>query len=171
MENILYADTSIVFSEVPDEITLAINIAGCPIRCPDCHSKYLWKNKGILFTTDELEKLIRKNEGITCIALMGGDSNHQYIEYLFEWIKRTYKNLLTAWYSGKSSFDEIPKTIIEWLDYLKLGPYIKEYGDLKSKTTNQRFYKIIHTSSMNMETQKMEYFNIPSDITFKFWKS
>ena len=36
-----YIDTKIVFSEVPDEITLAINISGCPIHCADCHSKYL----------------------------------------------------------------------------------------------------------------------------------
>lgn len=170
MENILYADTSIVFSEVPDEITLAINIAGCPIHCPDCHSKYLWKNKGSLLTVDELKKLIEKNRGITCIALMGGDSNHQYMEYLFEWIRRNYSALHIAWYSGKSSFLDIPENVTRWLDYLKLGPYIKECGDLKCKTTNQKFYKIIHTGSMNMETLKMEYFHLISDITFKFWK-
>ena len=27
----------IVFAEIPDEVTLAINITGCPYRCPGCH--------------------------------------------------------------------------------------------------------------------------------------
>ena len=37
-----YVSTEVVFVEIPNEITLAINISGCKIRCPDCHSKYLW---------------------------------------------------------------------------------------------------------------------------------
>ena len=36
----------ITFSEVPDEISLCINISNCPIKCPDCHSKFLWENIG-----------------------------------------------------------------------------------------------------------------------------
>ncbi len=41
-----YVDTAIVFSEIPGEITLAINISGCPNHCQGCHSKYLWKDYG-----------------------------------------------------------------------------------------------------------------------------
>ena len=29
---------------------------------------------------------------------------------------------------------------IKLLDYIKIGPYIKEFGGLDSKITNQRFY-------------------------------
>ena len=29
-----YINTDIVFQEFPDEVTLAINISGCPCRCP-----------------------------------------------------------------------------------------------------------------------------------------
>lgn len=36
-----YVDTAIVFSEIPDEVTLAINISGCPNKCKNCHSQYL----------------------------------------------------------------------------------------------------------------------------------
>ena len=41
-----YLDTQIVFAEIPDEITLAINITNCPFRCPDCHSPELQRNIG-----------------------------------------------------------------------------------------------------------------------------
>ena len=41
-----YANFDIVFQEVPEEVTLAINISNCPNQCPGCHSKYLWENKG-----------------------------------------------------------------------------------------------------------------------------
>ena len=36
-----YVDTKIVFQELPNEITLAINISGCPCACIGCHSSYL----------------------------------------------------------------------------------------------------------------------------------
>ena len=35
-----YANFDIVFQEVPDEVTLAINISNCPNQCVGCHSKY-----------------------------------------------------------------------------------------------------------------------------------
>ena len=41
-----YYNYMVTFSEVPDEISLCINITGCPIRCTDCHSKFLWENIG-----------------------------------------------------------------------------------------------------------------------------
>ena len=34
-----YANFDVVFQEVPDEVTLAINITNCPNQCPGCHSK------------------------------------------------------------------------------------------------------------------------------------
>ena len=36
-----YVDTKVVFAEVPDEVTLAINISNCPCHCDGCHSEYL----------------------------------------------------------------------------------------------------------------------------------
>ena len=36
----------IVCQEIPDEITLAVNISCCPNRCQGCHSPWLWGNEG-----------------------------------------------------------------------------------------------------------------------------
>ncbi len=33
-----FCNYDVVFAEIPGETTLAINIAGCPNRCPGCHS-------------------------------------------------------------------------------------------------------------------------------------
>ena len=41
-----YVDTKIVFREVPDEITLCINISNCPCHCKGCHSPYLAEDIG-----------------------------------------------------------------------------------------------------------------------------
>lgn len=41
-----YVNTGVVFQEIPDEVTLAVNISNCPCRCPGCHSRYLWGDVG-----------------------------------------------------------------------------------------------------------------------------
>lgn len=153
-----YVDAKVVFSEIPDEITLAINISGCPIRCPDCHSKYLWEDVGESLTEDSLHSLIENNKGITCLAFMGGDSNVDYLQTLFYWVKTIHPELKIAWYSGEDRL--IKNSDIKYLDYIKLGPFIKDKGPLNSKTTNQRMYKINHVCN------KVEV----EDITYRFWK-
>ena len=47
-----YVNTGIVFQEIPDEVTLAINISNCPCHCPGCHSHYLWEDIGLPLDTD-----------------------------------------------------------------------------------------------------------------------
>ena len=51
-------DTSVVFAEIPDEITLAINISNCPGSCPGCHSPYLQQDTGEELTAEKLSALI-----------------------------------------------------------------------------------------------------------------
>ena len=45
----------IVFSEIPDEITLELGISNCPFRCEGCHSPFLQKDVGIELTLDILK--------------------------------------------------------------------------------------------------------------------
>lgn len=144
-----YANTQVVFTEVPNEISLAINITGCTIHCKGCHSQWLWSNKGKELTRDELHNLIERNKGITAVLFMGGDN---FIEQLTECarnIKYHYHNLKVAWYSGRDDLEDSRnpinsriKKLETYLDYVKIGPYIKQLGGLDSPNTNQRFYKI-----------------------------
>ncbi len=140
-----YTETLVVFAEVPDEVTLAINISNCPNRCPSCHSKYLWDDIGTPLTSFELERLINQNSGITCVAFMGGDASPDEVLDLAFLVHEEF-GLKTCWYTGRTrdyweSTDLFPENY-DVLDYVKFGPYDEQYGALDCKTTNQRFYKV-----------------------------
>ena len=131
----------IVCQEVPDEITLAVNISCCPNRCPGCHSPWLWSDEGPPMTEEFLSGLINQySSAITCLCFMGGDAEPLLVQRLASWIKDTYPHIKTAWYSGKEALPE--GFSVEVLDYLKLGPYIEALGGLKSPDTNQILYKV-----------------------------
>ena len=136
-----FVDTLVSFQEVPDEISLCINISNCPCHCEGCHSPYLAEDIGTELTWNELEKLIKNNIGISCVCFMGGDSCPDYIEQLALFIKyQSWYPLKVAWYSGKSS---IPKDLdISLFNYIKVGPYIPKLGGLDKETTNQIMYKV-----------------------------
>ena len=70
-----YTDYDIVFREIPDETTLAVNLAGCPNRCPGCHSPQLQEPIGEPLTEEVVERLLaRYGAAVTCFCLMGGDA-------------------------------------------------------------------------------------------------
>lgn len=157
-----YVNTEITFLEVPDEITLCINISNCPCHCIGCHSSYLAEDIGEKLILDKIYKLIENNEGITCICFMGGDSSPKEIDMFARCIKDLY-DIKVAWYSGRQ---ELSKDInLKWFDFVKLGPYKEECGPLNSKTTNQRMYKVV---TDNYEDGTSGYELV--DITNKFWK-
>lgn len=137
-----FTNYSIVFQEVPDEITLAINLSNCPNRCKGCHSPYLRENIGEDLNETVLTDILSKyrNE-ITCVCFMGGDAEPQEVARLSNVIKQiTNKTIKTAWYSGK---DKLPENqSIESFNYIKLGQYQETLGGLRNKTTNQHFYQI-----------------------------
>ena len=134
-----YVDTKVTFAEVPNEISLCINISNCPCNCKGCHSSYLAEDIGNKLNSNSIKELINNNKGITCICFMGGDSNPLEIDALAHFTK-IYFPIKTAWYSGRQ---ELSKDInLNNFNFIKLGPYIEDLGPLNSKTTNQRFYKI-----------------------------
>lgn len=151
-----YVDTLVSFSEIPDEITLCINISNCPNKCEGCHSSWLQENIGIELNNYELYDIINKNSGISCVCFMGGDSDPEEINNFA--IKIKSKNLKVGWYSGNSKISD--KINIKNFDYIKIGPYLKDKGPLSDKNTNQKMYKIIHFTGMDSL----------KDITYKFWK-
>ena len=93
-----YENTGIVFQEVPDEVTLAINITNCPCRCPGCHSKYLWADTGTELTHESIDNFVREyGNNITCIALMGGDAEPESVNEIASYIRRAHQNIKVAW--------------------------------------------------------------------------
>lgn len=151
-----YVDTLVSFQEIPDEISLCINISNCPNNCPGCHSAYLKDDIGTPLTYTALMRLIAQNQGISCVCFMGGDKEPWEIQRLAQFIRE--KGLKVAWYSGKQELHEDIR--LANFDYVKLGPYIEELGPLTSCTTNQVMYKIDHLADRPFVV----------DITSRFWK-
>jgi anaerobic ribonucleoside-triphosphate reductase activating protein len=141
-----YLDTKIVFQEVPDEISLAINITGCPCHCEGCHSPYLAEDTGLELTSESMHALIYKNPGITCVAFMGGDAYKNQLIELFKTVKQTY-GIKTCWYSGRDM--DYSYEGLKWLDFIKTGPFIRERGPLSSPYTNQRYYEVIYDPAID----------------------
>lgn len=133
-----YADYDIVFQEVPDETTLALNLSGCPHRCKGCHSPQLWEEIGNELTPAALERLLAVYPYVTCVGLMGGDADLEGVLQMAHYIRS--KGLRVAWYTGLSLLPD--GWDIGAFDFIKVGPYIEALGGLKSKLTNQRFYEV-----------------------------
>ena len=151
-----YVNTGIVFQEIPDEVTLAINISNCPCRCPGCHSRYLWEDIGLPLDTAAIDDFVEQyGTDITCIAFMGGDGDPRGVSQLAEYIHEEHPQFHVAWYSGRI---RIPSVVsVTNFDYIKIGPYIRHLGPLKEPTTNQRLYRIQPDGQM-------------VDITERFWR-
>jgi len=136
--NYIPEDTTIVFQEIPGEISLSFSITGCGLSCPHCHSPYLQNGcNGIPLSWTKLcDTLSFYSQMVSCILFMGGDLYEmELIEILDKLKLQKYK---TALYTGHTN---ISNRLQFYLDYMKLGPYVEEYGGLNNPTTNQRFYK------------------------------
>lgn len=138
-----YQGYAIVLQEVPDEITLAFNISGCPHHCEGCHSQNLWEYKGNILKDDIKSVIDQYKEYITCVCFMGGDQNIDELKELCKLIKNSYE-LKICIYSGEDTINKFKTFIDEWLlDYLKIGRYNKMLGGLDCKNTNQKMYSFI----------------------------
>ena len=142
------ASYDIVFQEIPGEVTLALNLSGCPCHCPGCHSRHLWEDVGEELDEGLLDALVAKYQGlITCVAFMGGDQAPEEVAELAKGL-----SLKAAWYSGRMNLPAVNGPF----EYVKIGPYIESLGGLKSEKTNQRLYKRVGGQW--------------EDITSSFWK-
>ncbi len=145
-----FANYNIVFQEIPDEITLAINLSNCPNRCKGCHSPHLREDIGETLDEDTLLNIVEKyKHAITCVCFMGGDATPDKIAQLAGFLRKKMNGTLkTAWYSGKN---ELPNGyLLQDFNYIKLGQYRAELGGLASPTTNQRFYRVEHHEMIDM---------------------
>jgi anaerobic ribonucleoside-triphosphate reductase activating protein len=151
-----YVNSDIVFQEIPDEVTLAINISNCPCRCPGCHSHYLWEDIGLPLNPEAIDNFVQKfGSNLTCIAFMGGDGDPKGVNLLAQYVHEEYPQFKVAWYSGRTVIS--PLITKNDFDYIKIGPYIRHLGSLNCKTTNQHMLKKLPDGTF-------------IDITSQLWK-
>ncbi len=150
-----YTDTKVVFREIPDEITLAINISGCPCACEGCHSSYLAEDIGEELNEEALTKMVGRNDNISCISFMGGDREPYEVSRLAKFVKDNYPAIKVGWYSGR---DELLEDVdIVNFDYIKIGSYQSALGGLDSPTTNQRLYRITQSQMIDISDKMIKH--------------
>ena len=113
---IKYVETKVVFQEVPDKISLAINISNCQHNCKGCHSPYLRTDTGNELNEESIERLISENKGINCVLFMGEGNDieslmnmSKYIQNVVDYLsnKNTLVNLVQ-----QSSFIDAMQTVM-----------------------------------------------------------
>ena len=129
--------TSVVLEEIPDRVTLAVDISNCQGSCVGCHSPFLRKDVGEELTSEIIDALVRDNFGVNCFLFLGEGRDREALLSLSAHIRSRFPGLETALYSGR---EEVEPEIWEGFDYVKVGPYRPECGPLNTRTTNQRLY-------------------------------
>lgn len=138
----------ICFQEVPDEVSLAFTITGCPLRCQGCHSQDSWDPRiGIALNKLMFEGYLDRYQGlVSCILFFGGEWNPEaLIEKLL--IAKTM-GLKTCLYTGK---EKVPQKIVRQLDFIKTGAWQSTRGGLEKSTTNQRFTELKTGNLLNFK--------------------
>lgn len=133
-----YFNINSVIQEVPDEISLCINIAGCPNKCKGCS----WRKTIEGMTRKELtlidfKLILEKDKNMhSCVCFMGGEWFSDLVYFVRVAKEYGYKTCL---YTGSKV---INTELLGCLDYIKVGEYKEQLGGLDSPSTNQRFLTI-----------------------------
>ena len=150
--------TNVVLEEIPDRLTLAIDISNCTGLCEGCHSPFLRRDVGVELTPEAIDSLIAGNFGINCFLFLGEGNDHAALMSAANYVRRAYPSLALGLYSGRESVEE---DVGELFDYVKIGPFRPSCGPLNKTTTNQRLYRILHNAD---GTRTVD------DITARFWR-
>ena len=143
--------TSVVLEEIPDRVSLAVEISNCRGACVGCHSPFLRKDIGHELTGEIIDELVKSNFGVNCFLFLGEGRDPEALLDLADHVRSL--GLEVAVYSGREVVEDI---FWDHFDYIKLGPYIPEFGPLNNPSTNQRLYRIRAGR--------------PEDITARFWR-
>ena len=133
--------TSVVLEEIPDRVSLAVEISNCQGSCVGCHSPFLRDDIGSELTPALIDSLIADNFGVDCFLFLGEGKDAAALLALAGHIRKTHPSLALALYSGR---EQVETEIWEAFDYVKVGPYLPECGPLNERSTNQRLYRLSH---------------------------
>lgn len=143
--------TSVVLEEIPDRVSLAVEISNCRGNCIGCHSPFLKKDIGLELTPAVIDSLVADNFGVNCFLFLGEGRDPETLLDLADHVRS--KGLLAAVYSGREKVEDI---FWNHFDYIKLGPYKEAFGPLNNPSTNQRLFALLDGRW--------------KDITYRFWR-
>lgn len=140
--------------EVPNEVCLNFHLAECLNHCPGCFSPELHNTTDINLVDVYEDIMIAYSNRITCVNFLGKGKNteHEHNEFKMLCSKIHSYDFKTCLYCGRDC------KIEEWMecfDYIKIGSYKQEFGDLSKRTTNQKLFKKTNNGYI--------------EITYLFW--
>ena len=156
--------TSVVMEEIPDRVTLAVDISNCQGNCIGCHSPFLKEDIGEPLTEEVITALVRDNFGVDCFLFLGEGRDPETLVRLAGHVRSL--GLAPALYSGRA---EVEDTLWNAFDYVKVGPYRPECGPLNERTTNQRLYRFTEAPADTGTATVCHAGRTFLDITFRFW--
>ena len=146
--NIVYNDTV----NIDSGVALTIYTQGCPHHCDECFSPQTWDFEGGMeWTKQDEDNLIYclKNYKYDWLVLLGGEPmcNLDFCQYLIDIVKELQSNIRVWCYTG-FEFDKIRDlNIMDYIDVVKCGKFIKELSNVKLKymgSSNQKLYRKIN---------------------------
>ena len=133
-------------------------VQGCDAHCPGCHNPETWDfDGGYEFTQDTINSIINAlnaNGVQRNLCIMGGEPLHErnqfLVQLLIQEVKKVYPNIKIYLWTGYLYEDLIEKhekilqNILQEIDVLIDGPFIKEQRDITLAMRGSRNQRIIN---------------------------
>lgn len=133
-------------------------VQGCDTHCPGCHNQGTWDfDGGYEFTQDTINSIINAlnaNGVQRNLCIMGGEPLHErnqfLVQLLIREVKKVYPDIKIYLWTGYLYEDLIEKhekilqNILQEIDVLIDGPFIKEQRDITLAMRGSRNQRIIN---------------------------
>ena len=133
-------------------LRVVLFVAGCEHHCEGCHNPFTWAlNGGISFDNNAKEEIFAqlKESHISGLTLSGGDplhpKNRVTITDLCMEVKERFPDKTIWLYTGFKYEEVMHLRVMQYIDVLVDGPFIKELADVKYEwagSTNQRIIRL-----------------------------
>jgi len=105
-------------------IRTVLFVQGCKRKCEDCHNPSTWDiDKGKEFDIEDIVEDLRKKCLNKKLTISGGEPLLQY-PVILELVK-SLDDFNIVLYTG-FEFEDVPKEILKYVNYIKVGNFIKE---------------------------------------------
>lgn len=153
---------------------MVIWMQGCMVRCKGCWNKEMWSMEpNQLYTVDKLFKMVKTQETIEGITLLGGEPLHQSGQ-LFEFCTKI-KNIglsvmLFTGFEIKEIEDENQTRLLELADIIVSGRYIEEERNIYLQWRGSENQKVIFNTDKykGYEAKEGNYCEITIDKSGSF---
>ena len=96
--------TSVVIEEIPDRVTLAVDISNCQGNCVGCHSPFLKEDIGEELTEEVIDRMVKENYGVNCFLFLGEGNDMPALIRLADHVREI--GLEAALYSGRKDVEK-----------------------------------------------------------------